>query len=280
MSLLFLPEKHHISILDGGEDTCVLGKGWKILSIHNSRRENVTAFDHETTVKKNLPIVSAITAVDLPNGKSILLVIHESIHNDTSNHSLFSEFQLREHGILIDSTCHIHGSTQRLTITDSNHHDDITIPLELAGCMVHFKHRLPTKEDIMSLQQYCLKQGDIPWNPSTFTDQVADVFYKQVIDTESYNANSMKLFPYDPSEDKNREQKQEVDLKLGSNESRAYQSVILDPKLQFQLDHLRQLHIIDKNEDDHDRSWECIKVLKYPEDRTDDDDVEHGCLVE
>jgi hypothetical protein len=50
----------------------------------------------------------------------------------------------------------------------------------------------PPREEIMSLQQYCLTQGDTPWNPSTFTDQVADVFYKQVIDTESYNANSMK----------------------------------------------------------------------------------------
>jgi hypothetical protein len=64
--------------------------------------------------------------------------------------------------------------------------------------MVHFKHRLPTKEDIMSLQQYCLTQGDAPWNPSAFTDKVADVFYKQVIDMESYNANSVKLFPNDP----------------------------------------------------------------------------------
>jgi hypothetical protein len=27
MNLLFLPEKYHISILDGGADTCVLGKG-------------------------------------------------------------------------------------------------------------------------------------------------------------------------------------------------------------------------------------------------------------
>jgi hypothetical protein len=27
MNLLFLPENHHISILDGGADTCVLGKG-------------------------------------------------------------------------------------------------------------------------------------------------------------------------------------------------------------------------------------------------------------
>jgi hypothetical protein len=129
-----------------------------------------------------------------------LLVIHEVIYNDTANHSLISELQLREHGILIDSTCHRHGGTQKLTITDSHHHDDITIPLELAGCMVHFKHRLPTKEEFTSLHQYCLTQGDTPWNPSAFSDQVADVFYKQVIDMESYNANSMKLFPYDPSD--------------------------------------------------------------------------------
>jgi hypothetical protein len=89
MSLLFLPEKHHINILDGGVDTCVLGKGWEILTIHNSRRANVVGFDHEAAVKKNIRIVSAITAMDLPNGKP--------------------EFQLGEHGIVINSTCHRHG---------------------------------------------------------------------------------------------------------------------------------------------------------------------------
>jgi hypothetical protein len=187
MNLLFLPEKHQISILDGGADTFILGKGWEILSVHNSRRANVVGFDHETAVKKNLPIVSAITTVDLPNGQSILLVIHEAMYNDTSNHSLLSELQFREHGILIDSTCHRHGGIQKLTITDGNHHNDITIPLELAGCMVHFKHRLPTKEEFTSLWQYCLTQGDTPWNLSSFSDQVAVVFYRQVIDTESYH---------------------------------------------------------------------------------------------
>ena len=52
MNLLFLPEKYHISILDGGVDTCVLGKGWEVLSIHNSRRANVVGFDHEATIKE------------------------------------------------------------------------------------------------------------------------------------------------------------------------------------------------------------------------------------
>jgi hypothetical protein len=29
--------------------------------------------------------------------------------------------------------------------------------------------------------------GDTPWNPSSFSDQMADKFYQQVIDTKSYN---------------------------------------------------------------------------------------------
>jgi hypothetical protein len=39
MSLLFLPEIY------GGADTCVLGKGWEVLSMHGK-------CDHETAVKK------------------------------------------------------------------------------------------------------------------------------------------------------------------------------------------------------------------------------------
>jgi hypothetical protein len=166
----------------------------------------VVGFDHETAVKRNLPIVSAITALDLPNGQSVLLLVHEGIYNETSNHSLLSEFQLREFGIVIDSICHRHGGTQQMIVKDNNDSDILTIPLDLAGCMVHFKHRLPTADDMSSLQQYCLTHGDTPWNPSSFSDQMADKFYQQVIDTESYNtcldptARSQTLSFYDPSD--------------------------------------------------------------------------------
>ena len=47
MNLLFLPEIYHISILDGVAVTCVLGKGWEIISICSSRRENVVGSDPE-----------------------------------------------------------------------------------------------------------------------------------------------------------------------------------------------------------------------------------------
>jgi hypothetical protein len=50
MNLLHLPEKYHIRILDGGADTCVLGQGWEVLSVHNTRRANVVGFDHEAAV--------------------------------------------------------------------------------------------------------------------------------------------------------------------------------------------------------------------------------------
>ena len=69
--------------------------------------------DDYLAIKRNLPIVSAITALDLPDGQSILLVIHEGIYNETSNHTLLSEFQLREFGVIIDSTCHRHGGPNK-----------------------------------------------------------------------------------------------------------------------------------------------------------------------
>jgi hypothetical protein len=48
-------------------DFYVLGQGWEVLSVHNTRRANEVGFYHEAAVKRNLPIVSAITAVDLPD---------------------------------------------------------------------------------------------------------------------------------------------------------------------------------------------------------------------
>jgi hypothetical protein len=105
----------------------------------------------------------------------VILIVHEAIYHDTANHSLLSEFQLRDFGVKIDSICHKHGGTQKMVIQDIG--SSLVINLDLAVCMIHFKHRLPTIEEINSLKQYCLAQGDTPWNPSSFSDQVADNFY-------------------------------------------------------------------------------------------------------
>jgi hypothetical protein len=172
---------------------CTLGQGWEVLSVHNTRGANVVGFDHEATIKGNLPIVVAITAVDLPDRISVILIVHEAIYNDTANHSLLSEFQLRDFGVKIDSICHKHGGTQKMVIQDVG--SSLVVPLELSGCMIHLKHRLPTTQEINSLntiKQYCLTQGDTPWNPSSFSDQVADRSYQQVIDNEQKKSLNTK----------------------------------------------------------------------------------------
>jgi hypothetical protein len=38
-----------------------------------------------------------------------------------------------------------------MKITDSTNQNDITIPVDLAGCMIHFKHRLPTQEEFITV---------------------------------------------------------------------------------------------------------------------------------
>jgi hypothetical protein len=66
----------------------------------------------------------------------------------------------------------------------------------------------------------------------------------------------------------------DVDLQLGTIKNKAYQSYLMASKLQYQLDHLRQRHILVKHEDRHDRSWKCIKVLKYSKEKAADDGVD------
>jgi hypothetical protein len=149
MNLIHLPEKYHISILYDAADTFIIGQGWEVLSVHNTRRANVVGYDHEAVVKRNLPIVSAITAFDLLDGISVILIVHEAIYNDTSNHSLLSEFQLRYLGVNIESIWRKHGRTQKMVIQDVGR--SFLTPLELAGFMIHFKHRFPTAEDVNSL---------------------------------------------------------------------------------------------------------------------------------
>jgi hypothetical protein len=70
----------------------------------------------------------------------------------------------------------------------------------------------------------------------------------------------------------------EVDLQLGLAECNVYQTVLVHSKSQSQLELLRQLHILDKADDDN--SWEWVKILKYSEEKDSNNSVQHKCLVE
>jgi hypothetical protein len=56
--------------------------------------------------------------------------------------------------------------------------ETVLIPLEHSGYMVHFIHRIPKPDEFKSRKQYCSTQDNTLWDPSIFSDQVADKFYK------------------------------------------------------------------------------------------------------
>jgi len=156
-------------IMDNGADTSVIGKGWTIVA-YTSRKANVVGFDKNAAVKRGLPIVSAITAVDLED-QTILIRIHEAVMNDASHHSLLSEFQVRECVYNLDSVWKKHGGSQTLSIKE-----DVIIPLQLKNCMMIFNHRNPSEEEIKTLTIHDITKDEV-WNPKHYIEDPQDTFY-------------------------------------------------------------------------------------------------------
>jgi hypothetical protein len=69
-------------------------------------------------------------------------------------------------------------------------------------------------------------------------------------------------------------------LHLGASECLTYHSALMKPKSQSELDWLRQLHILDRTEDNLHESWECTKVMKYCDNSGIDMRTNHNCLLE
>jgi hypothetical protein len=71
-----------------------------------------------------------------------------------------------------------------------------------------------------------------------------------------------------------------IDLHLGIPECQIYHSALTGSKSQIELDRLHQILLLDRLEDDQDKSWECTKVLKYCEEIGMNTSTNHKCLVE
>jgi hypothetical protein len=47
------------------------------------------------------------------------------------------------------------GRTQKMIVKENNGSDTLTIPLDLAGYLIHFSHKLHTTDEITTSKQYC-----------------------------------------------------------------------------------------------------------------------------
>jgi hypothetical protein len=140
----------HISTSNDGTATCVVGDGWKV--IHRSsptRYANLVGFDANFARKRHLAIVTADSLVTTDTDEQVIIRVHEAVHNPGSATTLLSEFQMREHGIVVDSVAKTHKKdadgnfgTQSITVDA-----DTIIPLIIRGGLMTFKFKAPTMAD-------------------------------------------------------------------------------------------------------------------------------------
>ena len=172
-------------IVDNGADTSVIGQGWLIVAT-TTRRVNVVGFDKKVAIKRNLPVVTAIGAVDISPNVSILIRIHEAVYNESSPHLLLSDFQVRSY---VPKLCVIwkgHGGKQVLCPSS-----DTTIPLYMQECMMTFKVRTPSSHELTTQEIYDITSDDI-WDPTKLVDDPFEL--KNFIPDDEYLAfNTSKM---------------------------------------------------------------------------------------
>jgi hypothetical protein len=96
-------EESNRSDIDAHADCCVCGK--EVLIFNDFDREvTVTGWDPEGATKL-LRIVTAALGYTIPEkGKTVLLIIHQSIFNPTLNHKFLSIMKMRLHDVVVKET--------------------------------------------------------------------------------------------------------------------------------------------------------------------------------
>src|SRR5210317_1256571 len=108
--------ENHLAIVDGGADTHLVGSAWLCILKFN-QLANVVGYDEASTKTKGLPMGVYVSMYTTDNGKPIFLRAKHGIQNESSKHTLFSSYQMREVGFVVDdvSTRHMKSPTERGT---------------------------------------------------------------------------------------------------------------------------------------------------------------------
>ena len=87
--------------LDNGSDTFgIEGDAW-ITKIITDQKFDIAGYNEEDTKNTDVPVGSAVTAFDLPDGETIIICANETTLLGESSNSLFYEAQMSENGVHI-----------------------------------------------------------------------------------------------------------------------------------------------------------------------------------
>jgi hypothetical protein len=159
------------AVTDNGADTTVMGDGWLIIGdLKQAPWANLVGFDKDAK-KIGLPIIAGAIKVHTEDGISMILKVHQDVYNAGSRTTLISEFQVRDHGLIIDSISAKHKSdlggckgTQSFWVTP-----DLRLPLQLKGGLMTFTYSKPSWEEMETLDVIGIT-NETPWHPVLHSD--------------------------------------------------------------------------------------------------------------
>ncbi len=146
----------------GGADTSVIGIGWRLL--HNTKHSDLIQRFSDDLKKQDIPIVFAVTMMDVPGDDCIILSAHEFLYHPNNKYTILSATQMREHGVDINDKAKHHGGIQNIVV------DKQEIPIKFKRSLLHVPIRNPTKEELQLLPLFDIT-SDSPWDPKDLGDE-------------------------------------------------------------------------------------------------------------
>ena len=152
--------------LDSHADTCLAGRNF-IAYEFTDQSVSIHGFDDNSNPVKNVPVATCMTAITLPDGETVILVVHQALYlGEKQKHSLLCPNQLRKHGVRVDD-CPRHlslGMNSKHSITVLQ--DDLEISLEMDGVISFFNSHQPTPREIEDCRHIELTSPMV-WDPGS-----------------------------------------------------------------------------------------------------------------
>ena len=164
------------AISDGGADACVVGRHARV-EHDTGRFAHLIGCDPNTMRTPKVPIVTAYLKVNAHNDIPVFLKINEAAYNEKSPVTLLSEYQVRDHGYIIDSVATRHKAAhdqygkQRLELNECVH-----VPFEDRGGMMGFEILEITDSDFLPNGEPAYDVFEITspdkWDPHAFRKDI------------------------------------------------------------------------------------------------------------
>ena len=145
--------------IDTCADTCVLGKGWTMIST-TGQVCDVKGFHNDYDAKKDIPICQAASLWTAEDGRKYILIVNEGLFfGQQLDHSLINPNQARHYGIPVSDNPYDRDKPFGID------HEDVFIPFQTQGSKVYFDTCIPTNDELNDLPHIVLTDGDSEWDP-------------------------------------------------------------------------------------------------------------------